>query len=352
MKHLLYILISLPILLFTSCDVHEWPDAPATEKLHLKLNYDTHITNWVHLYDGDKVIEQGLGSSYDNSIDYGTMRYIIRAYPMKNARYTSQYYTHEFVLTKNISEGYNHEVTLDLTPGNYNLMVWSDIMRGSNEYYYDPANFSEITLQGEYVGNSDCRDAFRGTNSIEIVSDIIDEAPDTISVTMQRPLAKYSIVTNDIKEFIEKEATRIATKAAGSEKESSDESSTRIVNLDDYKVIFYYVGFMPNAYNISTDKPVDASTGNSFESTLSILNDAEALIGFDYVFVNGKESAITVRIGIYDKENTQISLTEAIEIPLKRSHHTILTGTFLLSKATGGVSINPNYNGDHNFILP
>ena len=72
MKHLLYILISLPILLFTSCDVHEWPDAPATEKLHLKLNYETHITNWVHLYDGDKVIEQGLGSSYDNSLDYGS----------------------------------------------------------------------------------------------------------------------------------------------------------------------------------------------------------------------------------------------------------------------------------------
>ena len=353
MKRILYLIICMPLLLLSGCDVHEFPDNPATVKLHLRLNYESQITEWIHTYDGSKVTEQGTGATYNNALNYGSMRYIVRAYPIKNTRQVSQYYTHEYVFNKDVSKGYNHEATIDLTPGNYKIMVWSDLTYPkSDTYYYNPVNFFEILLQGEYTGNTDYRDAFRGTNDATIVSDYIERLPDTLDITMQRPLAKYSFVTNDIKEFIEKEATRIATKAAGGENESSDESSTRIINIDDYKVIFYYVGFMPNAYNISTDKPVDASTGNSFESTLSILNDAEALIGFDYVFVNGKESAITVRIGIYDKENTQISLTEAIEIPLKRSHHTILTGTFLLSKATGGVSINPNYNGDHNFILP
>ncbi len=346
MKHLLYILISLPILLFTSCDVHEWPDAPATEKLHLKLNYDTHITNWVHLYDGDKVIEQGLGNSYDNSIDYGTMRYIIRAYPMKNARYTSQYYAHEFVLTKNISEGYNHEVTLDLTPGNYNLMVWSDIMRGSNEYYYDPANFSEITLQGEYVGNSDCRDAFRGTNSIEIVSDIIDEAPDTISVTMQRPLAKYSIISTDLKEFIDKELeywTRIAA--------TRGELSPTRINTDEYNVFVYFSGYMPSAYNMNSDKPVDAKMGVTYSSKLDVQNENEAQLGYDYVFVNGSNSAVTVQIKLCDKDDRQLALTAPIDIPLKRNHHTILKGSFLMEQASGGIKIDPSFDGNHNIVI-
>ncbi|MBE6304117.1 MAG: hypothetical protein E7089_09325 [Bacteroidales bacterium] len=346
MKHLLYILISLPILLFTSCDVHEWPDAPATEKLHLKLNYETHITNWVHLYDGDKVIEQGLGSSYDNSIDYGTMRYIIRAYPMKNARYTSQYYTHEFVLTKSISEGYNHEVTLDLTPGNYTLMVWSDIMRGSNEYYYNPANFSEITLQGEYVGNSDCRDAFRGTNSIEIVSDIIDEAPDTISVTMQRPLAKYSIISTDLKEFIDKELeywTRIAT--------TRGELSPTRINTDEYNVFVYFSGYMPSAYNMNSDKPVDAKMGVTYSSKLDVQNEHEAQLGYDYVFVNGSNSAVTVQIKLCDKDDRQLALTAPIDIPLKRNHHTILKGSFLMEQASGGIKIDPSFDGNHNIVI-
>lgn len=346
MKHLLYILISLPILLFTSCDVHEWPDAPATEKLHLKLNYETTMHEWHHLYDDNKVIERGLGSSYDNLQRRGTMRYIIRAYPMKNARYTSQYYAHEFVLTKNISEGYNHEVTLDLTPGNYTLMVWSDIMCGSNEYYYDPANFSEITLQGEYVGNSDCRDAFRGTNSIEIVSDIIDEAPDTISVTMQRPLAKYSIISTDLKEFIDKELeywTRIAA--------TRGELSPTRINTDEYNVFVYFSGYMPSAYNMNSDKPVDAKMGVTYRSKLDVQNENEAQLGYDYVFVNGSNSAVTVQIKLCDKDDRQLALTAPIDIPLKRNHHTILKGSFLMEQASGGIKIDPSFDGNHNIVI-
>ena len=101
-----------------------------------------------------------------------------------------------------------------------------------------------------------------------------------------------------------------------------------------------------------TDKPVDSSTGVMFESTLRKLSESEASMGFDYVFVNGKKSAVTVQIGIYDNEGTQLSLTEPIEVPLKRSHHTIMTGMFLMSEASGGVTINPDFDGDHNLIFP
>ena len=116
--------------------------------------------------------------------------------------------------------------------------------------------------------------------------------------------------------------------------------------------MFYFVGFMPDAYSMNTDKPVDSSTGVMFESTLRKLSESEATMGFDYVFVNGKKSAVTVQIGIYDNEGTQLSLTEPIEVPLKRSHHTIMTGMFLMSEASGGVTINPDFDGDHNLIFP
>ena len=117
-------------------------------------------------------------------------------------------------------------------------------------------------------------------------------------------------------------------------------------------MVFYYVGFMPNTYSMHTDKPVDSSTGVMFESTLKKLSESEASIGFDYVFVNGKESAVTVQIGIYDNEGTQLSLTEPIEVPLKRSQHTVMTSMFLMSEASGGVTINPDFDGEHNLIFP
>ena len=330
MRKILYLIICLPILLLSACDVHEWPETPEFVKLHLRLNYETDMTEWEHLYDGTSVIEQGLGETYDNHRDYGKIRYIVRTYPVSEKMRTTSDYTQEFVFTKDISEGYDHEVTLDLLPGNYNVMVWSDLVQTSSDsHFHNADNFAEITLQGDHKGNNDYRDAFRGTNNITLVADIMERLPDTLDVVMQRPLAKFEFVTNDVVEFIDKESVRIASKANGNKAASTDDTPTRAV-----------------------DKPVDSSTGVMFESTLKKLSESEASMGFDYVFVNGKKSAVTVQIGIYDNEGTQLSLTEPIEVPLKRSHHTILTGMFLMSEASGGVTINPDFDGDHNLIFP
>ena len=76
MRKILYLIICLPILLFSACDVHEWPETPEFVKLHLRLNYETDMTEWEHLYDGAEVIEQGYGETYDNHRDYGKIRYM------------------------------------------------------------------------------------------------------------------------------------------------------------------------------------------------------------------------------------------------------------------------------------
>lgn len=334
-----------------SCDVHEFPDIPEKRALHLRLNYDTDMTEWKHLYDGENMIEEGLGETYDNRRAYGNIRYVVRAYPLADKQRISQDYTQEFVFTKDIAEGYNHEVTLDLIPGDYNIMVWSDIVQhGGDTYFHDKTNFAEITLQGEHQGNNDYRDAFRGSGNVTLIADIIERVPDTLDIAMQRPLAKYEFITTDLTEFINKEQTRADAK---SKAQSTDgEDVTTKVSIEDYKVVFYYVGFMPNAYSLFTDKPVDSATGVLFESTLNSLSETEASVGFDYVFVNGTESAVTVQIGIYDNEGTQLSLTEPIKVPLRRSHHTIMRGMFLMSEASGGVSINPDFDGDYNLVFP
>jgi len=353
MRKILYLIICMPLLLLSACDVHEWPETPEFVKLHLRLNYETDMTEWEHLYDGASVIELGLGDTYDNHQDYGKIRYIVRTYPVSEKQRSMQDHVQEFVFTKDIAEGYGHEVTLDVLPGNYSVMVWSDLVKTSGDtHFHNADNFAEIMLQGDHKGNTDHRDAFRGTNNITLVSDITERVPDTLDVAMQRPLAKFEFVTNDVVEFIDKESTRIASKAYGNKSASADDTPTRAVNIEDYNVVFYYVGFMPHAYSMYTDKPVDSSTGVMFESSLKKLSDSEASMGFDYVFVNGRKSAVTVQIGIYDNEGTQLSLTEPIEVPLKRNHHTIMTGMFLMSEASGGVTINPDFDGDHNLIFP
>ncbi len=347
-------IVPLALVGFTACDVHEFPDITEKVSFNLKLNCDitaANITEWYHLYDGDELFEQGLGGTYDNTLAHGRIRYIVRAYPVSSKQRTSQNYTQEFVFEKEIADGYDHSATIDLAPGDYEIMVWADLVKHDGDTpFYSADNFKEITLQGEHQGNNDYRDAFRGKTRISLTADIIEREPITVEVNLQRPLAKYEFITTDLAEFIDKEQTRADAKSKA-QPDNGEDVTTR-VNLEDYRVVFYYVGFMPNAYSLFTDKPVDSATGVLFESKLKSLSESEASVGFDYVFVNGTESAVTVQIGIYDNEGAQLSLTEPIEVPLKRSHHTLIRGKFLMSEAEGGLGINPAFNGDYNLIFP
>ena len=344
MKRLLRLLIYIPLICFTACDVHELPEIPESVSLHLKLSFETNITEWEHLHEKGRPVEQGLGKTYDNHLKNGKIRHIIRTYPISEKERIAKEYLQEFIFTGNIGDGYDHEVTLDVIPGNYSVKVWSDLLPdGKNTSFYNADNFAEIKLQGEHEGNTDHRDAFRGTGNVSLVADITDRAPDTLSITMQRPLAKFEIITDDVQKFIDKELAYLT-------KEAETRGETR-VNTDDYKVIFAYAGYMPNAYSINTDKPVDSAMGVLFESKLDLLNEHEASLGFDYVFVNGRESGVSVQIGLYDKKDRQIAVSEPIDIPLRRSHHTLLRGAFLVQEASGGINIKPDFDGNHNIVI-
>lgn len=353
MRKIICLIICIHLVVLSSCDVHEWPETPGSVKLHLRLDYETEMTEWEHFYDEESVIGKGLGDKYDNHLVSGKIRYVIRTYPTSARQRMTQDFVQEFVFMREIAEGYDHEVTLDVLPGEYNIMVWSDLMeREGDRHFHNADNFAEICLQGVHAGNTDHRDAFRGSSRITLATDVMERLPDTLDIVMQRPLAKFEFVTNDVEDFIDKEATRLASKSNSDKTLSSKGTITKTVNLEDYKVVFYYVGFMPDTYSLHTDKPVDSSTDIFFESTLRKLSDSQASMGFDYVFVNGKESTVTLRIGLYDNEGTQLSMTEPIAVPLKRNHHTIISGLFLMSEATGGVFINPEFDGDHNLIFP
>ena len=330
MRKTLCIVSYIALLLLTACDVHEWPETTGLTQLHLQLAYQTDMTEWKHSYEKKSVTELGIGETYDNLQEEGQIRYIIRCFPISENQQTKKEHTYEFVYTKDIAEGYDHKATIDIAPGNYEIMVWSDLVEKSGDkHFYNADNFTEITLQGKHKGNTDYRDAFSGKSKVLLSPNSINQVPETIHITMKRPLAKFEVIASDLSEFI----------ASGTK------------DIDQYKVKVQYVGYMPNAYSLFTDKPVDSIVGTVFESTLNQSNGSEASMGFDYVLIGDRETEVTIRIGIFDNKGNQISMTETLVIPLKPSHHTILTGKLLMQKASGGVSIDPGYRGEHNLIL-
>jgi len=330
--------------------VHEWPETAERVPLRLRLHYETDMTVWEHIYDGTSTVEQSPGDTYVNRREQGQIRYIVRVYPLESGRSVQDAYMEQFVFTRDIADGYGHEVLLDLRPGDYTIRVWSDIMENDvTDPHYNASNFGEIVLQGTHEGNNDFRDAFRGANNVSLVADVMEQKPVNVDITMQRPMAKFEFISTDVVEFVEHEVARKMSKGDVPDLAPDDVSR---VNFDDYMVVFSYVGFMPDTYSMYTDRPVDSSTGVVFRSTLKKLNEREASLGFDYVFVNGHASAVTLQIGIFDKERAQISLTDPIEVPVKRNHHTVVRGRFLTSEASGGVIINPDYDGEFNLFFP
>ncbi|HIZ85358.1 MAG TPA: FimB/Mfa2 family fimbrial subunit [Candidatus Coprenecus stercoravium] len=331
--------IFLPLLtsvLLQGCLVHEWPDAPETRDIHLILSYDTDMDTSEHSF----------GTRSQSVITDNDIRYIIRAFPKVKGSKASMEPACEFVFSSDAGNGYDNEFSISVPPGDYDILVWTDMVNDNSteDLHYSTADFNSISLNGDiHPANTDSRDAFRGTGGISVSSDIMDKAPDTLRIEMERPLAKYEFIADDLAEFIDRQT------AAVLEKNGEIESSP--IRLSDYKVVFHYVGFMPDTYSLFTDKPVDSSTGISFESSITKISESEASMGFDYVFINSQSSTVTVQIGIYGPDGGRIGMTEQIEVPLNRSSHTVMRGGFLLSNASGGISVNPEFDGDHNLIL-
>ena len=81
------------------------------------------------------------------------------------------------------------------------------------------------------------------------------------------------------------------------------------------------------------------------------LDEHNARLGFDYVMVNGRESSVMVAVGLFDEEGVRLSMTNPIEVPLKRSMLTTVKGSFLMQDTGGGVAIDPAFDGEYNIII-
>lgn len=335
----------------SGCDVHEFPDEPDEATLCLTLHFATDMPQWEYPITDSRTVIPSRVVQTD-----GQMRYIIRLYPgsADSRALTSRAEPlHEFVFTRSVADGYDAHFVLDDVPtGDYTIMAWADLAADDADApFYDADNFGRIKLQAtNHPGCNDYRDAFRGSSDISFKSNFLVRGDGEATIEMQRPLAKFEFVTTDLEEFIDKEI-KAALSRGDIDTESVENAPSRFLDMSKYKIVLYYVGFMPNTFNIFTDKPSDSATGISFPGRFTRLSDHEASLGFDYVFVNGVESKVSLQIGIFDADGNRLSMTSPIDVPLRRSQHTLLKGRFLMQNASGGVGIDPSFSGEHNIFI-
>lgn len=364
------VIISLLILLLTaaSCAVHEWPVAAPADVV-LNLDFDRELPQY-------KVLDENGTRASRDSRDY-CLRYTVEAYrSLPDANFSGEPCA-RYTFTKDDIDDLNASFRFSIDEGRYLLRVWTDfVARGtSSDFFYDTRNFRRIELFDEHEGNSDFRDAFSGSAEFTAVRRGSAAEPSEVTVAMGRPLAKFEFITTDLQEFITKTIEAMLRKEAesgGGTKSGSDaaqdtghsstdaggdtkgdgDTKAPVVDLNRYKVVFLYSGYMPSAYNMMDDKPCDSRTGVSFSSTITALDSHNARLGFDYVFVNGKESSVMVTVALYGDDGAQLSVSRQIEVPLKRSMLTTVRGSFLMQNTGGGVAIDPGFDDEYNIYIP
>ena len=344
-------LAACALLCITSCAVHEWPE-PSPADVIVNLDFDTQLPQY-------KVLnEEGTRASHDGR-DYD-IRYTIAAYRLlQDGSYAEEPFLLK-VFSRDEIEELNASFRFSIDEGSYRFYVWTDfVLAGTqSDYFYNTTNFRRISLQGTHEGNNDFRDAFSGSADLKVIRRGSRETPSTVTVQMRRPLAKFEFITTDLQEFItktieamiRKEEAEAAAKAG--ETKSEGDTKTPVVDLEKYTVVFFYSGYMPNAYNMMEGKPCDSATGVKFSSAISAIDNHDARLGFDYVFVNGEESSVMVTVALYDEEGTQLSISRQIEVPIKRSMLTTVRGSFLMQNTGGGVAIDPGFEDEFNIYIP
>lgn len=353
----IYIGVLAAIILPSACDVHEFPEEWETPEVPLILNLECDISNPVF-----QEIDYSLNRSQtDPTVPASNpapaqrhdVRYKVGVYRAENARSEIRIPDTTFVFTAPTDEELNFSAVLPLEEGLYDFYVWGDFVPAhtQTDHYYDTSDFSSITLanQDNHVGNTAYRDAFRGYQQVMVSKSAPVEdgqARNEANITLVRPLAMFKFVSTDYDAFLGSEMDKAAQRNdAQSADKQTDPEGIRALSLADYRVVIRYMGYMPSVYNMFTDKPADAWTGQSFEGKLTPVCDTEIELGFDYVFVNGRNTSISVAVEIYDKDGNLIGNSPAIEVPLLRSKQTIVRGKFLTTQTGGSVAIDTEFDG-------
>lgn len=354
-----YILTCVMLLLaFVGCDVHEFPeDYGVRVPFLLHLDFSTEMP----LY---KEILYTRGGEAKEVTDPHDIRYIINAYRIDNKRSNNRVADTTFVFSKSDISDLNYTAYLQLPEGTYDFKVWADYVDAgsTDDKYYDTRDFAEIILadKGNHSGSNDYRDAFRGyasatvTNPDYYTGSIVDSINNQATVEMQRPMGKFKFVSTDVELFLIRVAQRLSEKGVnimpiGDNNHISQamyEQLLQRIDLEGFKIIFRYNLFMPCSFNMFTDRPADSWTGVSFSSPMRLEREKEMLLGYDYIFVNGSETTLSISLEVYADDGELLSSTNPINVPIVRSKLTVVKGEFLTSEATGGVSINPGYEGD------
>ena len=212
-------------------------------------------------------------------------------------------------------------IELEAVPYAYHLRLWTDYARIEaplSDTYYHTGSLKNVTIvTTPYTANTDAKDAAYHAGNITL-----PEAGTTLAVQMQRPLAKYRLIAEDV------EAYRTLTKT----------EPDKYPPLEELTATVQYEGYFPSEFNVTTGKPVNSTTGTGFKASLSstITGSEELQLASDWIFTAAEGSFVRLTLSITDSKNREVNRVEGIRADYRQGQLTTLRGDFLTAGRNGG----------------
>lgn len=109
---------------------------------------------------------------------------------------------------------------------------------------------------------------------------------------------------------------------------------------------------MPSVYNMYSRKIIDSARGVSFETEITPLDDDNAILAFDHVFIGEADNAVQVQIALRMPDGSLHQLTSTVTVPLRRGEVTYVKGDILrVPQGSGGVEIEMDFSGEFNIHI-
>lgn len=233
-------------------------------------------------------------------------------------------------ITPELQEDGTYKVELQLFEGNYDLRLWADHALADAplaDVFYHTESLKAVTIFTEpYAAIIDAKDAAYGNES----NITLPKDGASISTSLQRPLAKYRIVANDVETY----------------KKLMELEPDNYPPLEDLTVTMQYEAYFPSEFNAKNSTVTDAITGIGFSSKLTDtnINSKTLNIASDWIFAS-RESSVTATITVSDSKGNKVSSVSGVSIAYKQGCQTTISGKFLSAGVdVGGLDINTDWD--------
>lgn len=329
-------LIILSALLLSSCekkDLCMLPHPHEKKICHTTLTMDFN-TRW-----GEDIITSTYAGGTEGEETGFNTRYILEFWALDEGGELDTLIEHREVSDGKMLYGSNsYTVDVDLPAGHIAVMCWAESVDASTRAanpHFNATDLRQVKLQN--CGMAANKDAFTASDIWDLTPYKYEREGITLpgkTLTLNRPFGRYRLISNDVKEYYEKNGADAPLPA-----------SAKI----DYQL------WIPMTFDVFGQHPVNPVAGQSYTYAPVLLNDEELRMAEDVIFVNTgdqEDNYFNFVSACYDVDGELIHESGGVEARIQRNKTTLIYGALLTERKTNAPGVDDSFDDEIIIVIP